>query len=55
MLDRSAVVAFDIDLGVVCFVDESGQGFFFAVVVLNFHEFPYVPHCLSCIGIVFNS
>jgi hypothetical protein len=55
MLDRSAVAAIDIDLGVVCFVDESGQGFFFAVVVLDFHELPYVPHCLSCIGIVFNS
>jgi hypothetical protein len=36
MLDRSAVAAVDIDLGVVCFVDESGQGFVFAVVVLDF-------------------
>jgi hypothetical protein len=55
MLDRSAVAAVDIDLGVVCFVDESGQGFVFAVVVLYFYELPSVPHCLSCIGIVFNS
>jgi hypothetical protein len=55
MLERYAVVAVDIDLGVVCFVGESGQGFVFAVVVLDFHELPYVPHCLSYIGILFNS
>jgi hypothetical protein len=47
MLDRYAVAAVDIDLGVVCFVDESGQGFVFAVGVLDFQELPYVPHCLS--------
>jgi hypothetical protein len=55
MLYRSAVVAVGIDLGVVCFVDESDQGFVFTGVVLDFQEFPPVPHCLSCIGIVFNS
>jgi hypothetical protein len=55
MLERSAVAAVDIDLGVVCFVDESGQGFIFSVVVLDFHGLLSVPHCLSCIGIVFNS
>jgi hypothetical protein len=55
MLDRYAVAAVDIDLGVVCFGEESGQGFVFAVFLLVFHELPSVPHCLSCIGIVFNS
>jgi hypothetical protein len=55
MLDRSDVAAVDIDLGVVSSVDESAQGFDFDVVALNFHELSYVPHCLSCIGIVFNS
>jgi hypothetical protein len=55
MLDRSDVAAVYIDLGVVCFVGESGQGFVFTVVVLVFHEFLFVRHCLSCIGIVFNS
>jgi hypothetical protein len=52
MLNQSAVVVVGIDLGVVSFVEESVQGFVFAVF--------YVPriavsHCLSCIGIVFNS
>jgi hypothetical protein len=55
MLDRSAFAAVDIDLGVVCFVHESDQGFVFAVVVLDFQELPYVPNCLSCMGIVFYS
>jgi hypothetical protein len=54
-LDRSAVAEVDIDLGVVCFVDESGQGFTFAVFFVVFHELLYVPYCLSCIGIVSNS
>jgi hypothetical protein len=54
-LDRSAVAAVDIDLGVVCFVDESGQGFTFAVFLVVFHELLSVSHCLSSIGIVFNS
>jgi hypothetical protein len=36
MLDQSSVAAVDIDLGVVCFVDESGQVFVFTVVVLDF-------------------
>jgi hypothetical protein len=55
MLDQSTVATVDIDLGIVCFVDESGQGFVFGLVVLDLHELPYVPHCLSCIGIVSNS
>jgi hypothetical protein len=55
MLDRSDVAAVDIDLGGVCFVDESGQVLVFAVVVLDFHQLLSVPHCFSCIGIVFNS
>jgi hypothetical protein len=55
MLEQYAVAAVDIDLGVVCFVDESGEGFTFTVVVLDFHEFPSVHHCLSFTGIMFNS
>jgi hypothetical protein len=55
MLDRSDVAAGDIDLGVVGFVDESVQGFDFAVVAWDLDELPSVPHCLSCIGTVFNS
>jgi hypothetical protein len=54
MLDQSAVAAVDIDLGVVSFVDESVHVFNFAVVAWDFHELLSVPHCLSCIGIVFN-
>jgi hypothetical protein len=54
-LDRSAVVAVYIDLGVVCFVDESGQFFAFAVFLVVFQEFFSVPHYLSCIDIVFSS
>jgi hypothetical protein len=55
MLDRSAVAAVDIDLGVVSFVDESTHVFDFSVVPWDFHELPSVPHYLLCIGIVFNS
>jgi hypothetical protein len=55
ILDQSDVAVVDIDLGVVCFVDESGQGFTFVVFFVVFHELLYMPHCLSCIGIVFNS
>jgi hypothetical protein len=55
MLDRSAVTAADIDLGVVSFVDESAHVFDFAVVPWGFHELTSMPHCLSCIGIAFNS
>jgi hypothetical protein len=55
MLDGSAVAAVDIDLGVVCFVDEPCKGSIFAVAVLDFQEFLSVPHYLSCIGIMFNS
>jgi hypothetical protein len=54
MLDRSDVAAVDIDLGVVNFVDESTHVFDFSVVAWDFHELPCVPHCLPCIGIVFN-
>jgi hypothetical protein len=55
MLDRSAIAAVDINLGVVSLVDESGQGSHFAVVAWDFHELPSMPNCLSLIGIVFNS
>jgi hypothetical protein len=37
ILDRSDVAAVDIDLGVVCFVDESGQGLTFVVFLAVFH------------------
>jgi hypothetical protein len=55
MLDRSAVAAVDIDLGVVSFVDESSHVFGFVMVPWDFHELKSLPHCLSCIGIVFNA
>jgi hypothetical protein len=55
MVGRSVVAATDIDLGVVSFVDESAHVFGFAVVPWDFHKLTSVPHCLSCIGIVFNS
>jgi hypothetical protein len=55
MVGRSVVAAVDIDLGVVSFVDESAHVFDFSVVPWGFHELTSVPHCLSCIGIVFNS
>jgi hypothetical protein len=55
MLGRYDVAAVDIDLGVVSFVDESVYVFDFAVVPWDFHELMSVPHCLSCIGIVFKS
>jgi hypothetical protein len=55
MLDRFAVAAVDIDLGVVSFVDESADVFDFAVVSWDLHKLTPVSHCLSCIGIVFNS
>jgi hypothetical protein len=56
-LDRSAVVAIyiDIDIGVVCFVDDSGQFFAFTVLFVVFQELFSVSHCMSCIGIVFSS
>jgi hypothetical protein len=54
-LDRSAVVAVDIDLGVVFFVDESCQVFAFAVYLVVFQELLSVPYLFSCIGIVFSS
>jgi hypothetical protein len=55
MVDRSIVAAVYIDLGVVSFVEESAHIFYCAVVPWDFHELMSVPHCLSCIGIVFNS
>jgi hypothetical protein len=55
MVGQSVVAAVDIDLGVVSFADESAHVFDFSVVSWNFNEFTSVPHCLSCIGIVFSS
>jgi hypothetical protein len=55
MLYRYVVAAVDIDLGVASFFDESAHVFGFVMVPWDFHEFTSVPHCLSCIGIVFNS
>jgi hypothetical protein len=55
MVGRSVVAAVDIDLGVVSFVDESAHAFDVAVVPWDFHKLTPVTHCLSCIGIVFNS
>jgi hypothetical protein len=54
MVGRYVVAAVDIDLGVVSFVDKSAHVFDFAVVPWDLHELTLVPHCLSCIGIVFN-
>jgi hypothetical protein len=55
MVDRSIVAAVDIDLRVVSFVEDSAHVFDFAAVPWDFHELRSVPHCLSCIGIVFDS
>jgi hypothetical protein len=55
MVGLYVVAAVDIDLGVVSFVKESANVFDFAVVPWDFHELTLVPHCLSCIGIVFSS
>jgi hypothetical protein len=55
MVDRSIVAAVDIDLGVVSFVEDSAHVFDFAVVPWDLQELRSVPHCLSCMGIVFNS
>jgi hypothetical protein len=55
MVDQSDVSAVYIDLGVVSFVEESAHVFDFVVVPWDFRELMSVPHCLSCIGIVFNS
>jgi hypothetical protein len=52
MFDRSAVVDVEIDIGVVCFVDESGHGFAFAIFLLGTREFLSVAHLFSCMGIV---
>jgi hypothetical protein len=54
MVGRSVVAEVDIDLGVISFVDESAHVFDFDVVPWDFHELTSVPHCLLCIGIVFN-
>jgi hypothetical protein len=48
-------VAVEIDLGVVCFVDESGHIFAFAISLEVPQELLYVPHFFSCIGIVLTS
>jgi hypothetical protein len=42
--DRSAVVAVEINLGVVCFVDESVHGFAFDVSLMVTQELFSVPH-----------
>jgi hypothetical protein len=55
MLDRSVFGAVAIDHGVVIFVDESTHVLDFVMVPWDFHELTSVPHCLSCIGIVFHS
>jgi hypothetical protein len=55
MVDQSIVAAVDIDLGVVSFVEESAHIFDFAVVPWDFRELRSVPHCFSCICIMFNS
>jgi hypothetical protein len=55
MFDRSAVVAVEIDLGVVCFVDESGHYFALAVSLVVPQELLSVAHLFSCIGIVLSS
>jgi hypothetical protein len=53
--NRSTAVAVEIDLGVVCFVNESGHGFTFAVSLVVFQEFLSIAHLFSCIGIVLSS
>jgi hypothetical protein len=45
----------DIDIGVVCFVDESCQVFAFAVSLVVFQELLSVRCFISCIGILFSS
>jgi hypothetical protein len=55
MVDRSMVVAVDIDLGVVSFDEASAQDFDFVAFPWDLHELSSVPHGVSCIGIVFNS
>jgi hypothetical protein len=52
MFDRSADVAVEIDLGVVCLVDESCHCFSFAVSLVLPQELLSVFHCFSCMGIV---
>jgi hypothetical protein len=49
------VAAVEIDLGVVSFAEDSAYVFDFAAVPWDIHELISVPHCLSYIGIVFNS
>jgi hypothetical protein len=55
MVDRSVVAALDIDLRVVSFGEESAHVFDFVVVPCDFIELMSLPHCFSCICIVFNS
>jgi hypothetical protein len=55
MVDHSIFSAVDNDLGVVSFVEDSAHVFDFAAVPWDFYELSSVPHCLSCIGTVFNS
>jgi hypothetical protein len=55
MFDRWAIVAVEIDLGVVCFVDESGHCLAFAVFLVLPQELLSVAHLFSCMVIVLSS
>jgi hypothetical protein len=55
MFDRSAVVAIETDLGVVCFADESGHCLTFAVSLVVTQELLSVAHLFSWIDIMLNS
>jgi hypothetical protein len=55
MSDRSAVVTVEIDLGVVCFVDESGHCLAFDVSLVVPQELLSVANLFSCIGIMLSS
>jgi hypothetical protein len=55
MFDRSAVVAVEINLGVVSFVDESGHCLAFAVALVLHQDLLSVVHFFSCVGTVLRS
>jgi hypothetical protein len=55
MFDQSAVVAVEIDLGVVCFVDESCHCFAFAVSLVLPQALLSVANLFSCMGIFLSS
>jgi hypothetical protein len=52
MFGQSAVVAFEIDLGVVCLVDASCRCFAFASLLVFTHEFLSIALLFSCMGIL---